>query len=578
MRFGSRRTALALSATLMAAALACGLLAAPARAGGHVLRIHLVWTNDVHGHVASEGATFISPNFPPPLGGGASAAAYVEKLRGEVAGKPDEAVVLVDAGDTWQGAPVGTLSAGLVMEEYFNALDYDVVIPGNHEFDKGKEVPIRMAANMKRKFVCANIFKAETYRDGTGELVDWVEPYRIVERAGLRIGIIGATTPGTRQMAFAEHIQGLEFGPILPAVEKYRDILNQEGVDVVFLVVHEGLPFDSREAWKDIVAREARGENIRAHLRGAIDLAHVLEGVPVIVGGHTHRGYRDPWIDPVTQTMVLETFGNGSSLGHVVLKFDAATKMLVGWESPRRDGVLVTLFEDEWWPEPEMREKLRPFIEESQKGLDVKVGSTRVELSRRGGNNSIMGNFVTEAMRSVFDADLAFTNTGGLRADLPEGDITAEGVFRVLPFDNTVVIVRLDGRTLRRLFDRRSRRGSSGVAQSGAQLVVDPDAPEGGRILEFTIGGRPVHPDSVYRAVTTDYLMEGNSGFDLLAQIPQDQVEYTQMLWRDVVTRYLEKNSPVRPRRDDRWVEKPGAEMAPYLRGWESGARAPGSN
>ncbi len=536
---------------------------AVAQADG-VIRVHLVWTNDVHGHVAPEGATFMNPNFPPPLGGGASAAAYVDQLRKRVAKHPNETVILVDAGDTWQGAPVGTLTEGVVMESYFDALDYDVVVPGNHEFDKGKDVAIRMSNAMKRKFVCANIYKA-----GTNELVDWVDPYRIVERAGIRIGIIGANTPGTSEMAFAENISGLDFGPIVPAVEKYRDILyEKEKVDVVFLVVHEGLPFDAEATWKRLLERKAEGEDIRENIRGAMDLAHVLEGVPVIAAGHTHRGYREPWIDPVTHTMVLETFGNGSSMGHVILKFDAKTKVLMGYERPRRDGVLVTLFEDEWWPDDEMRAKLKPFIDQVRQGLEVRVGSSRTELTRRGGGNSPMGNFITEAMRVAFDADVAFTNTGGLRTDLPAGDITVGDVLRVLPFGNALVVVEMDGRTLRRIFERKSPRGSSGVAQSGAEIVVDPDADEGRRVLALTIRGEPVQPDRVYRVVTTDYLMEGNSGLDFLAEISPDKLNYTQVLTRDAVTRYLQQNSPVRPRRDDRWTERPGGPVASYLTGW----------
>ncbi len=547
----------------MAVILAMLLAPAAVASDADVIRLHLVWTNDVHGHVAPEGATFMNPDFPPPLGGGASAARYVGQLRAQAAER-GEGVLLVDAGDTWQGAPVGTLTKGLVMEAYFDALAYDAVVPGNHEFDQGKDVAIRMSGAMRRKFVCANIFKA-----GTDSLVDWVEPYRIVEHAGLRIGIIGANTPGTAQMAFKDHIVGLDFGPVLPAAEKYRDHMQQnEDVDAVFLVVHEGLPYDSREAWKDLQERVAKGVDLRQDIRGAMDLAHVLEGVPVIVAGHTHRGYREPWIDPVTHTMVVETFGNGSSLGHVILKFDRATKTMIGYESPRRDGVLVTLFEDEWWPEPETQAKLQPFVDQVQQGLDVKVGSTRVELTRRGGSSSPMGNFVTEAMREVLEADVAITNTGGLRTDLATGDLTVEDLLRVEPFGNALVLVKMDGRMVRRIFERKSRRGSSGVAQSGAELVIDPDADEGSRVLELRVAGEPVQPDRLYRVVTTDYLMEGNSGLDFLAQISPDQCEYTGILVREAMARHLEKHSPIRPRRDDRWLEKPGGTMAAYLKGW----------
>lgn len=550
---------------LKQALVAAVLLAATAQSvAADVVRLHLVWTNDIHGHVAPEGAWFMNPNFPPPLGGGASAARYIQRLRAEVAAAPNTGMLLVDAGDTWQGAPVGTLTQGVVMEHYFDALAYDIVVPGNHEFDKGKDVAIRMAGAMNQKFVCSNIFIT-----GTDSLVDWCEPYRVIERAGVRIGLVGATTPGTAQMAFEENIVGLEFRPLLPEIEKWRDYLLAENkADIVFAVVHEGLPFDPDLEWKELQARIAAGEDIRANVHGAMDLAHVLTGIPVVVGGHTHRGYREPWIDPVTATIVLETFGNGSSLGHVVLQYDRATRSIVGWEAPRRDGVLVTLFEDELWPEDAVQDRLQPFVEETQKGLDVKVGASRVELTRRGGSNNPMGNLVTEAMRAETKADFAFTNLGGLRADIPAGDITAGEVLRVLPFDNSLVVVQMPGRMIRQIFERKSRRGSSGIAQSGAQVVVDPDAPEGERVRELLIGGEPLDPDHVYRVATTDYLMEGNSGLSFLAQTPPDKIEYTQTVDRIALLHYLEGNSPVAPHVDDRWRERSKVPLAPYLASW----------
>ena len=543
------------------------LVAAPAAfaaAAPGTVRLHLLWTNDVHGHVAPEGATFMNPNFPPPLGGGASAAAYLEKLRAQIAADPSQSIVLVDAGDTWSGAPVGSLTQGKVMEEYFRSLGYDGVVPGNHEFDKGEEIPIRMAEEMGKKFLCANIFK-----EGTDTLVDWVEPYRVVERAGLRIGIIGATTPGTKYMAFEKNIAGLDFRPILPEIERWRDHLYAaEKVDVVIAVIHEGLPYDAQKEWQALQVRVADGEDIRANVRGLMDLAHVLERVPVIVGGHTHRGYREPWTDPVTQTLVLESFGNGSSLGHLILKVDAASKTIVGWDTPRRDGVLVTLFEDEWWPDEAAAEDLRPYIETAERGLDVKVGSSRIELTRRGGSNSPMGNLVTQAMLDHTGADFAFVNLGGLRADLPAGDITLGDLLKVMPFDNSLAVVQMPGRMIRDIFERKSRRGSSGIAQSGAQVMVDPDASDGERVRELLIAGQPVDPDKIYRVATTDYLLQGNSGLGMLAQIPPDQVDYMMVADRTAVQRYIETHSPVSPRVDDRWRERKGAPQAAYLREW----------
>jgi 2',3'-cyclic-nucleotide 2'-phosphodiesterase (5'-nucleotidase family) len=541
----------------------CSLLAPVARAEDDgMIRLNLLWTNDIHGHVGPEEARFMSPDFPPPLGGGAAAAAYVHKVRAEASHDPNQAVLLVDAGDTWQGAPVGTLSQGKVMETYFNTMHYDAVTVGNHEFDKGKDVPIRMSAAMKQKFVCANI-----YKEGTDELVDWVVPYRVVEKAGLKIGIIGAITPATKSMAFDENVKGLDFRPIPPALEKYRDILkNKEHVDLVFALIHEGLPYDPETGWKQLVKRVKEGDDLQDHAQGDMAIAHVVTGIPVIIGGHTHRGYRKPWIDPVTQAMVFETFGNGSSIGHVVLLIDRATKQLMGYESPRRDGTLITLFEDQYWPDPEMADDLAPYIEDARKGLDKTVGRSAVELSRNGGPLSRMGILVTSAMLEAQDGDFAFTNLGGLRSDLSVGRITEGDLMRVLPFGNALATVQMDGSMIRRIFERKTGRNSSGIAYSGVKAVVDPDAPLGKRVLQLTLlDGTPVVPGKEYKVITSDFLMEGNSGLDFLAEIPPDKVNYTGMLTREALSDYIKAHSPVSPHSDDRFKEDVGGTRASYL-------------
>jgi 5'-nucleotidase len=145
------------------------------------------------------------------------------------------------------------------------------------------------------------------------------------------------------------------------------------------------------------------------------------------------------------------------------------------------------------------------------------------------------------------------------------GDITVGDLMRVEPFGNELVVVQMSGLDVLRIFERKSSRGSSGIAFSGAKVVVDPDAPFGSRVLELIIAGQPLDLDRTYRVVTTDYLMEGNSGLDFLAQIDPDTCDYTMQLVRNALTQCLEANSPVRPIVDDRWREKPGGKRAAYL-------------
>ena len=445
-------------------------------AGAETVNLHLIWTNDVHGHIAPEPARFMNPNFPPPLGGGASAAAYIKSVRKD-AERRGEDLLLVDAGDFFQGAPVGTKTQGTSMVSYYDMLGYDALVPGNHDFDLGRDNAERLARLMKTPWVCANLRE-----ESTGEIVDWCVPTMMIEKAGVKIGILGIITPGTVSMAFPENIKGLIFDPMPETIERYRDELREQGADIVFLLIHEGLPFDPEAGWQQIakgavessddVVGDQRGAYGRAYggSLNLMELMNMIPGIDIAVGGHTHRGYLEPWIDPTNHTLCFETFGNGSSIGHAILKIDAGTRSVVGYEAPHDRGVIVTLFEDELWPDAEMAAAIRPFIAETEAEMNKVVGSTLVNLTRGGPGSNLVGNLVTDAMRTYFDADFAFQNMGGLRADVPSGDITARDVFGVLPFGNELVVVSMPGSLLRRIVERKVAGDSGGICVSGIEL------------------------------------------------------------------------------------------------------------
>jgi len=556
-----------LRALVATVALAAALPAAAVADDG-LLRVHLLWTNDVHGHIAPEPAKFMNPDFPPPLGGGASAANYIKEItaRAEAAG---EEVLLVDVGDMFQGTPIGNKTKGQAVIDYMNAIGYVFAVPGNHDFDMGRENTERLARMSKFPWLCANLVEKST-----GQLVEWVQPTLMIELGGIRIGVIGIITPGTEHMSFPKNIEGLEFLEMAPTIERYRDQLRAQGADLIFLAIHEGLPFDPVKGWANIAAsqEEAVGEQQGSYgtnySRGGMNLMELVNAVPGIdfaVGGHTHRGYKEPWIDPVNHTMCFESFGNGSSLGHAVLLVDRSTRALVGYEGAHADGTLITLFEDEIWPDPEIAAVIRPYHELAEAEMTKVIGSSAVTLGRGNPGASLMANLVTDAMRERFSGDLAVQNSGGLRADLQAGELTTRDIFSVMPFGNELQIVIMDGRMVRKLIESRVAGRSGGILLSGARVAFDPARPDMDRVVELEIGGEPWDPDREYDVVITDFLMSGNSGMDFLTTIPPDKVTNTGVSQAEAVEEYVTRHSPVRPRIDDRWVEKPGRPQAAYL-------------
>ena len=534
-----------------------------------ILRLHLMWTNDVHGHIGPEQARFMNPAFPPPLGGGASAARYIKQIRAEAAAAGEE-VLLVDVGDMFQGTPIGSKTMGTAVIEYFNAIGYQLAVPGNHDFDMGRENTERLARMSDFPWLACNLVE-----ESTGEIVDWCRPYLMLDFQGIKIGVVGIITPSTKSMSFPQNVAGLEFQDMEVKLAEYRDIVKAEGADIVFLAIHEGLPFDPEEGWKNLTGStqaetdsEEQGTFGSNHSYGGMNLMELVNKVPGIdfaVGGHTHRGYHEPWIDPINHTMCFESFGNGSSIGHAILLIDRESRTLLGYEGSHDRGTLITLFEDEIWPDEEIAEVIRPHQEKAEAELNKVVGTSAVALGRGDAGSNLIGNLVTDAMREYFDADFAFQNLGGLRADLPAGDLTARDIFGVLPFGNELVLVEMDGRMVRRVIERKLRGTSNGICASGPDITFDTGRPDWDRVVSLTFQGEPWDPDRIYKVVCTNFLMEGNSGLDFLTLIPADKITPTQITTAEVVEHYLKENSPVRPRIDTRWVEKAGQEQAKYL-------------
>ena len=562
------RNRLLLGAVLLGLAFAAGGVRGEGRQDDGILRLHLMWTNDMHGHIAPEAAKFMNPEHPPPLGGGASAARYIKEVRAKAAAAGEE-VLLMDVGDIFQGTPIGNNTQGEAVVKYYNAIGYEFVVPGNHDFDMGRVNTERLARMSDFPWICANL-----YEDSTSTYVDWVQPTLMLDYQGLKVGVIGIITPGTERMSFPDNITGLEFLPMAETIPKYRDQLRAQGADLILLAIHEGLPYDPDEGWKRIAGENdgraddtqgSYGSNHSAGGMNLMELVNVVPGIDVAVGGHTHRGYHQPWIDPMHHTMCFESFGNGSSLGHAILLIDRATGTLLGWEAPREDSSLVTLFEDEWWPDEEIAAVIRPYHEEAEAKMNSIVGKAAISMGRGDPGANLVANLVTDAMVETFGADFSFQNGGGLRADIAQGDLTVRDIFSVLPFGNELDLVEMDGRMVRWVVERRLTGRASGIHTGGARIVVDTTRPEWDRIVEFEIGGQPWDPDRIYKVVVTNFLMEGNSGLDRLTTIPPSQVTPTGVTTAEAVEQYVRRHSPVRPRIDDRWTESIGYAQAPYL-------------
>ncbi len=513
------------------------------------LLLDILFTNDVHGGIDRYPATFMNPTYPPELGGGASAATYIKEVR-KLSDHKTRDNILADQGDFFQGHPVGSVFVGKSVIKYMNMIGYDWTVVGNHEFDFGEDK--LKAAYKLAKFP---VLSCNLVKKGTNELVDYVKPYIIIKRLGLKIAVIGLTTTDTKDMSFPDNIKNVDFLPEKEALEKYVKIVRSKGVDLVFVAAHAGIPYDPEPKYKTRYLNDKGVKPPQYMGMDAQELAHEVEGIDVILGGHIHKGFSKPWEDPVTHTLVLQDYAYGSSIGHIILKIDKKTKKISGYELPAiKEGQMVTLFESEFLPDPEISDTILAMTKKAEKGMDEVIGESTTEISKvTKGAQSKIGNLVCDAMRIATKSDFSFINLGGVRAGLPYGAITYRDVFNVMPFDNQVVVLKIPGEVLRKIIETRIVGRRHGVIISGGEIVINKKRKDFDKITKFLVGGKPWDPNKIYRVATTDFLLQGNAGLTLLTKIPESQIERTGSSLRGILVEYIKNHSPISIELDNRW-------------------------
>jgi 2',3'-cyclic-nucleotide 2'-phosphodiesterase (5'-nucleotidase family) len=513
------------------------------------LKIVTIFTNDIHGGIDRSEASFINPDFPPVLGGGSVAGRYILEKRRE-AEQNGWGFLLIDAGDFYQGTPLGTLSEGEAVIEYMNTIGYDVLSIGNHDFDNGWKNLKKLSEQAHFPFLASNL-----YRKSTGELVDFAKPYIIKEFQGVKIGIIGTTLSSTPNMSYPEHVEDLDFRSEVSGINHYLPEVKAQGANTIILLTHAWLAYDPEEGYKEMLANLKNGELPESYNTSAQAIAHSVPGIDIMFSGHLHRGFYKPWEDPLNHTLIFQNYANGSNLGHVNFYIHRKTGTLAGYDYETDDGMIFTLFEDDFLPDTSIAHLIDFWVKKSEAGFDEVIGITTGQIARSGSGESAMGNLMADAMLASTKADIAFSNHGGVRADLPAGQITPRHVFAVMPFGNRVVVMKVTGGFLKDLVEDRVSGTSRGMVVGGAEIVIDRNQPNGSRVVKFNIGGQPVDVNREYSLAVSDYLAEGNSGYERLLTVTPDHINYSGILLRQSMIDYIKAHSPIIPKTDGRWKE-----------------------
>jgi 2',3'-cyclic-nucleotide 2'-phosphodiesterase (5'-nucleotidase family) len=466
-------------------AIVFGAVAGPAFA--EVREVVILYTNDFHSAIDPIPAYWLPQKPPPRLGGAGHLMTLVERIRQRERAKGNP-VFLFDTGDMFTGM-LSKLTRGEAPMEMMATLGYDAMAIGNHEFDYGWQNFRRQMFRVSFPVLGANIF----YR---GTDVPFSRPHAILERDGFRLGVIGIIGQDAKSVALPSLLEELDFHEPAAYVEASIQLLEPE-VDLIVVLAHQG---HTGPMQTDAEAHP----DIQRDFQADIALCGKVPGIDVFVGGHAHRGIEEPFVHPENKSLIVQTYGYGTRLGFLRLRVDLATGRVLSHE-----GELLKVWSDELPPHPTMARKMERYKQQVAPFIGEVVGRASTRLVRSYNTESPLGAFSADVLRELTGADVAFMNAGGLRADLPEGEITLGHVQDAFPFYNTVMLLELTGAQIEAILEQGFTLLRGMIQVSGLTARYDLGRPAGKRLLELRIGGEPAASERVYRVATASFLAEG---------------------------------------------------------------------
>lgn len=506
--------------------------------------LSVIGTNDVHGELTGD-------NRGLELFSG-----YVQALREHRSS--DGVVLLLDGGDMWQGTLESNLNEGAAVVAAYNALGYDAATIGNHEFDFGpvgeEAIPVmasddpRGALKARAQEAAFPLLAANIIEKATDAPVGWdnVQPSILIERAGVRVGLIGITTADTLAATIAPNTVGLSIAPLALTVETQARRLREQGADIVIVLAHAGAYCRTLGDPSDLSNCERDSE--------IFEVANALPSglVDQIVAGHQHGTLAN-----IVNDIAITSNGSGvPSFGRVDYLFDKTTrrvtKRIVFAPQTVCANVLIEkpgcASADAPLAEPATYESIavQPMAEVVAVAAQATATATRLKNEPLGieitepitlANEpfAALGRLMTDAMREATNSDVSIHNvSGGIRSDIPAGPLTYGDVYRAFPFDNRISLLTLSVSELKTLFAGQVYTGERRVGVSGLRITVSCDDGVMDMNLQYS-NGQPVASDAKLKVVANDYLLLGGGNiFTPITPANGFVIDPTQPRVRDV--------------------------------------------
>ncbi len=429
--------------------------------------IKIIHWNDFHAQNTTR--TLRKEGKPYRVGGSAILKGYIDSLRNLA---PDRSLVLF-AGDDFQGTPVSTFTKGRSQVILMNEIQPDAVVPGNHEFDYGKDNFISLLSETKYDVICANLVVSKT-----GEPL--FPPYKVVQRGGLKIVIIGLITTDLPLVSIPENIEGLEAKDYSIVLSKYLpEIKAKEKPDAIIVLSHIGL-LNKLDYVDDLT------------------LSRIYPEIVAFIGGHSHT----PLFEPIRKGggVIVQAGSRGQYVGELELVIDPVGDSLVSFS-----GKLIETYADSITPDARVQAIVDSMEAPMKKMMDEQIGTLKADWKSKFGESTNIGTWQTDVMREELKVDIAIQNSGGIRKSLNAGPIRIRDMWEISPFGNAFVVFGITGKELRGMLEWQIDGRGEFCDMSGVVCKYNGNLPYGKRIKEITVGGKPLDEEKVYVVATNNY-------------------------------------------------------------------------
>jgi len=552
-----------------AAGLALALLLGPPARAEESVTVTVLHTSDVHGNLLPWDYLRSRPSDV----GLARVATRVAAIRKET---PN--VLLLDGGDTIEGvapqylqsrrdrfgallASEGAPDADPMMRA-MNAMGYDAMAVGNHEFNFGLSVLRKAEKDAAFPWISANTRNA---KDGSPAFPEYV----VKSVGGVRVGILGLTTPNIPNWEPEANRPGLVWeDPVATAKRLVPKLRADHKCDLVVVLFHSGIEVDPATGVPDGTEAENR----------VAAVAREVPGIDLILTGHSHR------LVPLTRlhgVPVVQPGRWGEALDRVDVDLERAGSRwkvsgVRGEQLPSNASVT---------PDPAVAAIAAPFDRAARRWLDETLAETEEAFpaERARLEDTALLDFVNGVQLKTTGADLSMTSLlpGGRYAGLPKGRVTVRDVFALYPYENQLVVLEIDGAQLKACLERAAEfyagasiEGGKLVlvpnskmipynfdAVQGASYRIDPLAPVGQRIRELSVKGRPVQPTDRFTLAVNSYRAQGAGGYTALRNAKVVRSQPVEI--RDLLIEALRSAGRLRPSVDRNWIVAPEVVFAP---------------